>query len=125
MFHGRIPKNILDLKTGIRTQKISSPDSQIAQDVLEQTELIFQDVRKNAMQAYTKYKAYYDKKPMLQNSNKPITFTTYSQKQITKEAKFLSQIFRGLVHILLKRSYQTITICYGKLAPIGRKYFIE
>ena len=36
---------------GIRPQKIPSPDSQIAQDVLEQTEIIFQDVRKNAMQA--------------------------------------------------------------------------
>ena len=30
--------------------------------MLEQTEIIFQDVRKNAMQAYLKYKAYYDRK---------------------------------------------------------------
>ena len=58
VFHGRIPYNILDLKTGIRPQKISSPDSEIAQDVLEQTEMIFQDVRRNTMQAYTKYKTY-------------------------------------------------------------------
>ena len=59
-FHGRIPYNILDLKMGIRPQEIPPPDSQIAQDVLEQTETIFQDVRKNTMQAYIKYKAYYD-----------------------------------------------------------------
>ena len=62
VFHGRIPYKILDLKMGIRPQKIPSSDSQIAQDVLEQTETIFQDVRKNAMQAYIKYKAYYDRK---------------------------------------------------------------
>ena len=62
VFHGRIPYNILDLKMGIRRQKIPPPDSQIAQDVLEQTETIFRDVRKNAMQANIKYKAYYDKK---------------------------------------------------------------
>ena len=62
LFHGRISYNILDLKMGIRPQKILSPDSQIAQDVLEQTEIIFQDVCKNALQAYIKYKAYYDKK---------------------------------------------------------------
>ena len=62
VFHGRIPYNILDLKMGIRPQKIPSPDSQIAQDVLEQTETIFLDVRKNAMQVYIKYKKYYDKK---------------------------------------------------------------
>ena len=30
--------------------------------MLEQTETTFQDVRKNAMQAYIKYKAYYDRK---------------------------------------------------------------
>ena len=62
VFHGRIPYNVLDLKMGIRPQKIPSPDSQIAQDVLEQTETIFPDVRRNAMQAYIKYKAYFDKK---------------------------------------------------------------
>ena len=62
VFHGRFPHNILDLKMGIHPQKITPPDSQIAQDVLEQTETIFQDVRKNAMQAYIKYKAYYDRK---------------------------------------------------------------
>ena len=61
VFHGRIPYNILDFKVGIRPQKISSPDSEIAQDVLEQTEMIFQVVRKNAMQAYIKYKAYFAK----------------------------------------------------------------
>ena len=47
---------------GICPQKIPSPDLEIAQDVLEQAERIFQDVRKNAMQAFIKYKAYYDKK---------------------------------------------------------------
>ena len=35
---------------------------QIAQDILEQSEMIHQDVRKNTMQAYNKYKAYYDRK---------------------------------------------------------------
>ena len=62
VFHGRIPYKIHDLKMGIRPQKIPSPDSKIAQDVREQTEMIFQDVRRNAMQTYIKYKAYYDKK---------------------------------------------------------------
>ena len=60
--HGRFLYNILDLKKGIRSQKIPDLDSQIAPDVLEQTEITFQDVRKTAMQTYIKYKAYYDKK---------------------------------------------------------------
>ena len=47
---------------GIRPQQQRIPTSQIAQEVLEQTEMIHQDVCKNIMQAYIKYKAYYDKK---------------------------------------------------------------
>ena len=70
VFHGRIPYKILDLKMGIRPQQIPPPDSQIAQDVLEQTETIFQDFRKNAMQAYLKYKAYYDRKANASNLKK-------------------------------------------------------
>ena len=62
VFLGRIPYNVLDLKMGFFPQKIPPPDSQIAQDVLERTETIFLEVRKNAMQAYIKYKASYDRK---------------------------------------------------------------
>ena len=62
VFHGRIPYNILDLKLGIRHQQQPIPTSQIAQDVLDQTEMIHQDVCKITMQAYIKYNAYYDKK---------------------------------------------------------------
>ena len=124
--HGRIPYNILDLKMGVRPQEIPSPDSQIAQYVLEQTEIIFQDVRKNAMQAYIKYKACYDeKKPRPQNLNKPITSIYYNQKQITKGTKISLQIFGGFDHILWKRCYQTISVWYAKLALKRRKFFIE
>ena len=126
VFHGRIHNNIRVLKMGIRPQKISSPDSHIAQDVLQQTGMIFQDVCKIAMQSYFKYKAYYMiKKPMPQKLNKPITLTSYSQKQITREAKVVLQSFFGLELMLLKRCYQTINNWYAKLAPKRHKYFIE
>ena len=62
VFHGRILYNVLDLKLGVRPQQQPIPTSQIAQDVLHQREMIHQDVRKNTMQAFIKYKAYYDKK---------------------------------------------------------------
>ena len=42
---------------GIRPQQQPIPNSQIAQEVLQQTEMIHQDVRKNIMPAYIKYKA--------------------------------------------------------------------
>ena len=60
VFLGRIPYNVLDLKLGIRSQQQPVANSKIAQEVLEQTEMIHQDVRKNIMQAYIKYNVYYD-----------------------------------------------------------------
>ena len=62
VFHGRIPYKVLDLKLGIHPQQQPFHTLQIAQDVLDQTEMIHQDVRKNDMQAYIKYKVYYDRK---------------------------------------------------------------
>ena len=50
-FHGSIHYNVLDLKKGIRPPKKPIPISQSAQDVLEERELIFQDILKNAIQA--------------------------------------------------------------------------
>ena len=73
VFHGRIPYNVLDLKLGNRPQQQPIPTSQIAQEFVEQTEMIHQDVRKNIMQAYIKYKTYYD-----QNTNaSKLTETDY------------------------------------------------
>ena len=54
VFHGRLPYNVLYLKLGVSPQQQPILTSQIAQGVLEQTEMIHQDVRKNAMQAYIK-----------------------------------------------------------------------
>ena len=61
VFHGRIPYNVLDLKLGFRLQQQPIPTSQIAQEFLNR-QMIHQDFRNNTMQAYIKYKAYYDKK---------------------------------------------------------------
>ena len=110
---------------GIRPQKNCSPDSEIAQDVLEQTEMIFQGVRRNAMQAYIKYKLIMIEKPTLQNWNNLIMFTFYSRKQITREVKLPLQIFGGLDHMSLKMYGQTILIWYAKLAPIKRNFCTE
>ena len=50
VFHGRIPYKILNIKMGICPQQLPIPTSQIAQDVLDRTEMIHQDVRKNTKQ---------------------------------------------------------------------------
>ena len=110
---------------GIGPQKTSSPDSEIAQGVLEQTEMIFQDVRRNTMQAYIEPKAYYDKKANASKLKQSDYFTFCSQKQISYEIKFPLQIFDGFDHISLKKYCQTIIIWYVKMAPIKRKFCTE
>ena len=67
LFHGGIPYNILDLKMGIHPQKIPSPDSEIAQYVLERTETIFQNVREMPCRLISNTKRIIIKKPMPQN----------------------------------------------------------
>ena len=63
VFHGRrLLYKLLDLKLGISPQHASIPTSQTAQNVLDETQMIYQDVRRNAMKAYIKAKAYYEKK---------------------------------------------------------------
>ena len=101
VFHGRIPYKVLDLKLGIRPQQQPIPTSQIAQEALEQTEMIHQDVRKNIMQAYIKYKAFYDKKA---NASK------------LKEAYY--------VYILPKADYQGSKIPFTEFRWVG-PYIIE
>ena len=126
VFHGRIPYNIFDIKMSIPPQKLPSPNSEIAHDVLQHTEMIFQDVCKNVMQAYIKHKACYDRKT---NASKlkqaDCIFILQPKEQINKGVKFPLQIFAGSDHILLKRCYQTMIIWYAKLALIRRKLFID
>ena len=53
-FHGRVPYKILDKKLGTLPEHKPIPSLQIAQDVHDRTEIIYQGARKNAMQAYTR-----------------------------------------------------------------------
>ena len=78
------PYNVLDLKKGICPQKTHIPISLIAQDVFEQTEMVFQDSRKEAMQSMSTTKLSMTKTQMPQNWNKETMCMSYNQTQIIK-----------------------------------------
>ena len=78
------PYNVLDLKKGICPQKTHIPISLIAQDVFEQTEMVFQDSRKAAMQSITTTKLSLTKTQMPQNWNNETMCMSYNQTQIIK-----------------------------------------
>ena len=125
VFHGRIPYNILDLKMGIRPQQIPPPDSQIAQDVLEQTETIFQDVRKNAMQAYLKHRAYYYRKANASKLKKADYVLILQPKADHQESKIPCTDFRWIGPYIIEKVLPNNKTWYAKSAPTRRKFFIE
>ena len=121
VFDGRIPYNVLDLKLGTFPQETPIPTSKIAQDILGQTEMIHQEVRKKIYRLTSNINLIRTKKPTLQNSKKQIMFTFYNRKQIITGVKFLLRNSDGLGRTLLKRCYQTTIFCWTKLASTRRK----
>ena len=107
VFHGRIPYKILDLKKGIRPQKNPSADSQTAQDVLEQMEMIFKDVRKNARQAYIKYKADYDKKTNASKLKQAVYVYILRPKADHQGSKIPSTDFRRIGPYIIEKVFSS------------------
>ena len=103
VFHGRIPWNNLELKMGIRPQNNTPSASQLAQDVLELTAVIFQDVRKNAMQAYIKYKEYYDQKANASKLKQADYVYIFQPKADHQGSKFLFTDFRWSVPYIIEK----------------------
>ena len=62
VFHGRIPHNILDYKLGYNPNPRYQPQTDIAEEIHKRTKILLDQTKKNIMQSYLKYKAYYDRK---------------------------------------------------------------
>ena len=62
VFHGRVPRKILDHKLGLQFNPSVPPTTDFAEDLLRRTISLYDKTRKNVMQSYIKNKRYYDKK---------------------------------------------------------------
>ena len=124
VFQGGIPYNVLDIKLGICPQQQPIPTSQIAQEVLEQTEMVHQDVRKNTMQAYIKYKANNDKKVNASKLREADYIYILQPKADHQGSKIPFTELRWIGPYIIEKFYPTIIIWYAKLAPTRRKCFI-
>ena len=62
VFQGRVPRNILDHKLGLRFNPNTKPTTDFAEDLLRRTRILNDKAKKNVMQPYIKNKRYYDKK---------------------------------------------------------------
>ena len=62
VFHGRLPHNILDYKLGNNPNPKYLPHTDVADEVQRRMKILLDQTKKNIMQSYLKYKAYYDRK---------------------------------------------------------------
>ena len=85
----------------------------------------FQDVCKNAMQAYIKYKTYYDKKTNASKLKQADYVYVLQRIADHQRGKTPFSDFRLIGHYILKMCCRATIIWYPKLAAISRKCFIE
>ena len=62
VFHGRIPHNILDYKLGYNPNPKYQLQTDVAEEIQRRMKILLDRTKKNIMQSYLKYKAYYDSK---------------------------------------------------------------
>ena len=62
VFHGRIPHNILDYKLGYNPNPKYQPQTDVAEEIQIRMKILLDQTKKNIVQSYLKYKAYYDRK---------------------------------------------------------------
>ena len=96
VFHGRIPHNILDYKLGYNPNPRYTPQTDIAEEIQRRMEILNDQTKKNIMQSYLKYKAYYDRK----SKAAPLTTTDYcyilNPKADTQATKIPFREFRWI-----------------------------
>ena len=62
VFHGRIPDNILDYKLGYNPNPRYQAQTDVAEEIQRRMKILLDQTKKNIMQSYLKYEAYYDRK---------------------------------------------------------------
>ena len=62
VFHGRIPHKILDFKLRYNPNPRFQPQTDVAEEVQRRIALLHDQTKKNIVQSYLKYEAYYDRK---------------------------------------------------------------
>ena len=92
MPHGRIPHNILGYKLGYNPNPRYHPKTDITEELQCRMQIRLDQTKKNIMQSYHRYKAYYDRKantaPLETKLRNTAIFLI--QKQIIKQQNFRS-----------------------------------
>ena len=94
VFHGRIPHNILDYKLGYNPNPKYHIQTDVGEEIQRRMRILLDQTKKNILQSYLKYKAYYDRKAKAS----PLETTDYcyilNPKADTQAAKIPFREFR-------------------------------
>ena len=94
VFHGRIPHNILDYKLGYNPNPKYQPQADVAEEIQKRMKTLLDQTKKNIMQSYLKYKAYYDRKAKAAPLETTDYCYTLNPKADTQTTKFPFREFR-------------------------------
>ena len=120
VFHGRIPHNILDFKLGYNPNPRFQPQTEVAEEVQKRIALLHDQTKRNIMQSYLKYKAYYDRRAKASPLTTEDFWFILNPKADTQATKIFRWVnFVGSVPIKLKKSYRTIIILFADWAQIN------
>ena len=96
VLHGGMPHHILDYELGYNPNPRYQQQTDIAEEIQKRKKILLGQTKKNIMQSYLKYKAYYDRKAKAS----PLETTDYcyilNPKADTHAAKILLREFRWL-----------------------------
>ena len=124
VFHGRIPHNILDFKLGYNPNPRFQPQTEVAEEVQKRIALLHDQTKRNIMQSYLKYKAYYDRRAKASPLTTEDFWFILNPKADTQATKIFRWVnFVGSVPIKLQKSYRTINILFADRAQIKPNYF--
>ena len=120
VFHGRIPLNILDYKLEYNPNPRYQPRTDIADEVQRRMQVLLDQTKKNNVQSYLKYKAYYDRKARAA----PLESTDYcyilNPKADNQATKFPFREFCSHGSYKVEKVLPTIITLFGDLEPIKR-----
>ena len=125
VFHGRIPYNILDHKLGYNPNPRLTTSTNVSEEIRRTTEILHDKTKKNIMQSYLKYKAYYDRKANASPLQVDDHCFILNPKADTQATKIPSVNFNGSDHTKLSKYYRTTIMLYVKLERIVHKCYIE
>ena len=108
----------------IPPQKIHTPNSKNAEDVLKQTEIVFHDIRKNTMKAYITYKAYYHKKANASKLREQQYMQVLQPKADHQGSKFLFTHLRWIGPYIVEKTLPNNNYLVRKLATNKTKVLL-